>query len=67
MSKLEEYNKIPLHFCTHCLSLNIKILEGENDYCDQCGDTSISSNTVEHWEELYELKYKKKFNNGRKV
>ena len=47
-------------YCKHCLSLRIKAAD-EADFCDECGSTSLHSSTLDHWEELYELKYGEKF------
>lgn len=59
----EEYNNEPVLFCTCCLSLRIKSLEGMIDYCDDCGQTNIRQTHIDHWEELYEEKYGKKYIN----
>lgn len=63
---IEEYNNIPVVYCTHCLSLNIKIIEGIADYCDVCGNTEIETASIEQWEELYKNRYGKKLINKEK-
>lgn len=60
MSK-EEYNNIPVHYCTNCLSLDIRYTDDEIDFCDDCGDIDIEIIHIEFWEELYKNKYGKKF------
>lgn len=59
MSKLKEYNDIPVHYCKDCLSLKIKtVSEGLNlDYCDECGCTDIEQAHIEEWKELYKDRY----------
>lgn len=55
----EDYNKIPVHYCVTCGSLNIKILPGTNeDYCDDCGGCYTSKASIEAWQELQKTKYK---------
>jgi len=58
----ENYNDIPVYYCSHCLSLNIMILDDNTDYCDNCGSTDIESTDILTWEKLYKEKYKKDFN-----
>lgn len=57
--KREEYNKEPVFYCKHCLSL--KVLSVYNmedlDYCDECGATDIGKTTIEEWQKLYKNKY----------
>jgi hypothetical protein len=60
MSK-EEYNNIPVLFCNRCLSLRIRQIDDEIDFCDECGDIDISETHIEKWEIDYEKKYNKKF------
>ena len=52
----EEYNKIPVHYCTECLSLAIMRVDRMEDagYCDDCGSTDIADTSIEEWERLYE-------------
>jgi len=33
----EEYNDLPVYFCTHCKSLHIEVDEQNNDICHRCG------------------------------
>lgn len=67
----EYYNNIPVYYCTHCGSLKIMAMPGfTNDYCDECGSTSIGKASIEAWLELqkttfkspYKDKPEKKFN-----
>lgn len=65
MSK-QEYNDIPVFYCKECLSLKILNLEGEGDFCDDCGCTHITTSHIQEWEKLFEEKYNIKYlNNGR--
>ena len=49
-----KYNDEPVHYCTQCLSLNIKIM-GDTNYCDDCGGTDTSQAHIEDWQELYSI------------
>lgn len=55
-----EYNKEPVFYCKHCLSLNIRSISGM-DYCDKCSSTDIEQCNIEEWENLYIQKYGHKF------
>lgn len=57
----EEYNKIPVVYCKNCLSLKIRILSDNVDYCDKCGCTDTDSTDIESWREMYKKKYGKPF------
>lgn len=57
----EDYNNIPIHFCTNCLSINIRFTDDELDFCDDCGDIDIKTTHVDLWSRLYEEKYGHKF------
>lgn len=43
MDKLskEDYNNEPVYYCSECLSLKIRDIDG-TDYCDKCGSTNIN-------------------------
>lgn len=56
----EKYNKEPVLYCKRCLSLAI-MSEYDTDYCKECGCTDIGSTSIEHWQEMYEEKYHKKY------
>lgn len=60
----EDFNAIPVHYCKHCLSLSIRIMDG-TDYCDKCGGTEIETANIHDWERMYEDKYCKKFLNKK--
>ena len=53
----EEYNNIPVHYCTKCLSLKILVYDEETSYCDDCGSTDIAE---AHINEVLELQKNKK-------
>lgn len=57
----EEYNDIPVMYCSSCLSLLVEEDELIGDYCHQCGCTEIKETHIEDWEKLYIQKYNKKF------
>lgn len=64
--KKEEYNNIPVVYCKHCLSLNIRDMDGV-EFCDKCGSTDIETSHISEWEVLYEQKYKEKFLNKKGI
>jgi hypothetical protein len=55
-SSKEEYNNIPVHYCTKCLSLNILVYDEDTSYCNDCGNTDI---VEAHINEVLELQTKK--------
>lgn len=59
MNRSNEYNKEPVLYCKHCLSLGILNIEDieDTDYCDNCGSTDIGTAAIEEWEQLYKNKY----------
>lgn len=54
---VEEYNDIPVHYCTKCLSLKIMVYDEDTEYCDVCGNTEIAE---AHIDEVIEMKKIKK-------
>ena len=57
------YNEVPVLYCKHCLSLNIRNIPRmeDSDYCDDCGSTDIGECSIEEWETLYENRYGHKY------
>ena len=55
--KINEYNDIPVYYCTECLSLKIISLNDEQCFCDECGNTDIEECNIKDWEEMYKAKY----------
>lgn len=53
----EDYNNIPVHYCTKCLSLKILVYDKDTSYCDDCGCTDIEE---AHIDEFLKLKNNKK-------
>lgn len=70
MDKLskEDYNNEPVLYCSECLSLKIREVDG-TDFCDKCGSTDVKEANIHDWENMYALKYNEKYlnleNNGR--
>ncbi len=66
MEKLEkeqqDFNEEPVEYCSHCLSLAIRDINGQ-PYCDKCGSTEIKSTDIYNWEDIYIKKYGKSFIN----
>lgn len=60
-SPKEEYNNIPVVYCKNCLSLKIRVLDEDVDYCDDCGSTELASTDIETWKEMWEKRYNKPF------
>ena len=67
-----DYNAIPVFYCKHCLSLNIKTVDESIDteyldFCANCGSTEIGQTNIHTWEKMYEQKYGKNFLTGEEV
>lgn len=58
---VEDYNKEPVYYCTHCMSLKIKSLDSFVDYCDDCGSTDIESTDIYSWMRMYRERFGKDF------
>lgn len=61
-----DYNREPVFYCRHCLSLKVKLMDEEHDtefldYCDDCGSTDIGQANIHDWEDMYRKKYGKDF------
>ena len=61
-----DYNREPVFYCRHCLSLRVKSMDEEHDtefldYCDDCGSTDIGQAKIHDWEDMYRKKYGKDF------
>lgn len=54
--KKEEYNSVPVHYCSECMSLKILSVDGI-DYCEKCGNTDIREANIFDWEKMYAAKY----------
>ena len=55
--KVNKYDTLPVVYCSECLSLGVKEVEGY-DVCTQCSnDTFKEAATIFDWEELFEDKY----------
>ena len=66
ITKKQDYNNVPIHYCKTCLSINLKVVEfaaqnREVTFCVTCGNTDIDSTHVTEWEDFYKDKYGKKF------
>ncbi len=51
------YDDEPVVYCKHCLSLAVRILDDNVDYCDICGSTDTESADITSWEMMYKDKY----------
>jgi ribosomal protein L37AE/L43A len=60
----EEYNNIPVHYCSKCLSLKIMNYDNSISYCDDCGSTEIESTHINNYLQL--VKNKKEEDGKRK-
>lgn len=58
-----DYNEDPVYYCTKCLSLDIRSIDGtkDSDYCHKCGCTDIKKTSIGEWEKLYKQRYGMKF------
>lgn len=62
----EEYNAEPVHYCKHCLSLNIKELnKSQIHVCGDCGnihnDKDSDGISIDEWNVLYTKEYGRPF------
>lgn len=57
------YNREPVYYCKHCLSLKVLRMSIKSDdcYCDECGSTDIMSTDIYTWKSMYRNRYKKDF------
>ena len=53
----KSYDLEPVSYCKCCLSLNIRVLDENTDYCDTCGSTTVEQTNIVEWEKLYKEKY----------
>lgn len=51
-STVDDYNSIPVHYCTKCMSLRVFIFNEATDYCDVCGCTEIATSSIEDYLKL---------------
>lgn len=56
-----EYNEEPVHYCKRCLSLNIRVDENGEEFCENCTSTNIVEADIFDWENLYEQTYGQSF------
>lgn len=52
----KEYDLEPVEYCTHCLSLAIRDVNGQ-PYCDKCGSCDTDTINIHDWETLYGQMY----------
>lgn len=56
-----EFNDDPVHYCKRCLSLNIRVDENGEEFCENCASTNILKTNIFKWEKLYKEMYGKSF------
>ena len=54
ITKKEDYNNVPVYYCTRCISLNIINMDENTCYCGDCGAASIDSTHIDEWLKLKE-------------
>ena len=60
------YNEEPVFYCKHCLSLRImSVGKTGEDYCDECGNTSVDTTDIHTWETMYKERYGFNFLNNK--
>ena len=64
--QLNMENEDNVLYCKLCLSLRVMDADGE-EYCGECGCASIDESSLEQWEELYILRYKREFLERKKI
>lgn len=47
----EEYNEVPVEYCTTCRSLAIVAMDDGTAFCEKCGSTEIAITHIEDWKE----------------
>lgn len=52
-----EYNEDPVYYCKRCLSLNIRVDDNGEEFCEDCTSTNIAKTNIFKWEKLYKQKY----------
>jgi len=64
----EEYNNVPVEFCSKatCCSLDIREDEELTPYCHECGGLKISKANIKEWEEYYIIAHGDKFLNMKR-
>lgn len=64
ITRKQDFNSVPVTYCTTCLSLKVKEVVVEQkkvDCCMECGNTPSAEAHIEEWEKLYEERYGEKF------
>ena len=56
----DEYNSEPVIYCSKCLSIRIRDIDGTN-YCDKCGCTDLEEANIFDWEKMYAERYSRNF------
>lgn len=58
-NKKQEYDEVPVHYCSNCLSLRIRKVADipDLDFCDECGGTNIQITNIRVWEKLHVERY----------
>lgn len=55
---MEDYNKEPVFYCKHCLSLRVmRVGKTDESYCDDCGNTTIGTTNIHTWETMWKDRY----------
>lgn len=62
--KCHNYDEEPVLYCSQCLSLRVRAVEG-TDYCDKCGSTEIKEANIHDWEKMYGQRYGGKYLNEK--
>jgi hypothetical protein len=63
MATKEDYNDVPVEFCSKatCCSLNIKEDEDGSVYCNDCGCLKTTKAHIKVWEEYWMMAHGEKF------
>lgn len=68
ITKKDDYNNVPVHYCKTCLSLAVKevkitgnSMERSMSYCSSCSNTDMGTAHIDEWSSLYKAKYGKDF------
>lgn len=69
VTKKQDFNNVPVSYCTTCLSLaivDVNLSSKEDDkpklcYCNNCSNAEVAEAHISEWEEKYEARFGKKY------
>ncbi len=64
ISRKQNFNNVPVTYCTTCLSLKVKDVVVDHkkvNCCMDCGNTPTAETHIEEWQDLYKERYGEEF------